>query len=223
MSSAARPFLAKNTKRRRGVGDQNPCTSNETVTAKERLKRRGEQKKECDQEGGEPRAKAQDERQIGRTNNASLDQSKRDKKEARERQETNLREQLNDAQKKGEAREAHRLSRMVAGRGMGARRRHQPRIPAIRQCLEEGVKTLEQPINKGGCSGLLITFSDDVECMQERSVPVVVDQNAIQHGHRDWTFLQAAVWKLRHWRASVAWSIPAELLKILIFPNGGAQ
>ena len=42
-------------------------------------------------------------------------------------------------------------------------------------------------------------------------------------GHRDWTCLQAAVWKLRHWRASVAWSIPAELLKILVCSNGGAQ
>ena len=41
-------------------------------------------------------------------------------------------------------------------------------------------------------------------------------------GAQDWKCLQVAVWKLRHWRASVAW-IPAELLKILVFPNGGAQ
>ena len=29
--------------------------------------------------------------------------------------------------------------------------------------------------------------------------------------------------ELRHWRASVPWSIPAELLKILVFPSGGAN
>ena len=85
------------------------------------------------------------------------------------------------------------------------------------------MKTLEKPINKGGCNGLRITFSSDVECMQERSDPTVADQNATQHGHRDRTCLQAAVWKLWHWRAIVAWSMPAELLTMLIFPSGGAQ
>ena len=49
-------------------------------------------------------------------------------------------EQVNGALKQGEAREAHRLSRTLAGRGMGARRRPLPRIPAIRQCSEERAK-----------------------------------------------------------------------------------
>ena len=133
-----------------------------------------------------------------------------------------LGEERNEAVKKGEVREARRLSRMLAGRGMGARR-HLSRILAKRQSLDESVKTLEQPIDKGGCHGLRIIFSDVVERMKERSDPTVVDQNAIQQGHRDWKCLQAAVWKLRHWRASVPWSIPAELLKVLVFPNGGAH
>ena len=33
-------------------------------------------------------------------------------------------EQLNEALKKGESREAHRLSRIIAGGGVGTRRRH---------------------------------------------------------------------------------------------------
>ena len=128
-------------------------------------------------------------------------------------------EQLNDAQKKGEAREAHRLSRMVAGRGMGARRRHQPRIPAIRQCLEEGVKTLEQPINKGGCSGLLITFSDARKIRPHRS-----------GSKRDTTWAQGL-------DISASCSLEAPALESVcrvehpsrtsedtnFFPNGGAQ
>ena len=40
--------------------------------------------------------------------------------------------------------------------------------------------------------------------MKERSDPTVVDQNAMLRGHRDW-------------RATVAWSMLAELLKILVF------
>ena len=59
--------------------------------------------------------------------------------------------------------------------------------------------------------------------MKERSHRIVVDHNAIQQEHRGWKCLQAAVWRLQHWRASVAWSIPTELLKILVFPNEGPQ
>ena len=102
---------------------------------------------------------------------------------------------------------------------MGARRRHLTSIPAIRHCSKEDAKTREQPINRGGRTGLRIIFSDEVGTMTERIDPIVVGQNAIQQGHRDWTCLQAAVWRLRHWRASVGWSIPAELLKILVFQS----
>ena len=48
-------------------------------------------------------------------------------------------------------------------------------------------------------------------------------RNAMQQGHRDCKCLQVAVWRLRHWRASVPWSIPAELLKILVSSSGGAN
>ena len=42
-----------------------------------------------------------------------------------------LGEHLKEALKKGEAREAHRLSRLQTGRGMGSRRRNLARILAI--------------------------------------------------------------------------------------------
>ena len=50
--------------RRGGVGDHQPCTSNGTLEAKERCERRSTQEEGCDREGGEPRAKAEDERQT---------------------------------------------------------------------------------------------------------------------------------------------------------------
>ena len=53
---------------------------------------------------------------------------------AKKRHETDRKrifgEQLNDALKKGEAREAHGLSRMLTGRGMEARSGHLSRIRA---------------------------------------------------------------------------------------------
>ena len=93
---------------------------------------------------------------------------------------------------------------------MEARRRHPGRV-----------KTLKQPMNNGGCSGLRSIFSGPKH--EKRSDSIVVDQNAMQQGRRYWKCLQAAVWKLRHSSASVAWSIPAYLLKIHVFLNEGSQ
>ena len=83
-----------------------------------------------------------------------------------------LGEQLNEALKKGESRETHRLSMILAGRGMGTRRRHLSGLFAKRQGLEERVQTLEHPVDKSGCSGLRIIFSDEVNKMKERPDPI---------------------------------------------------
>ena len=85
----------------------------------------------------------------------------------------------------------------------------------MRQCSEETAKPLEHPINKDGCHGLRVSFSNEVECTKERPDTMVVDGNAMLQGYRRCECLQAAVWKLRHWGTSVVWSIPAELLNIL--------
>ena len=59
----------------------------------------------------------------------------------------------------------------------------------------------KQPVDRGGCGSLRII--DDVQKMKEKYDLIVVDQNTMQQGHRDWKCLQAVVWKLRHWRAAV--------------------
>ena len=70
---------------------------------------------------------------------------------------------------------------------MGTRRRHLSSFLAKSQSLDERVKTLERPINEGGCNGLRIIFSKEVDSMKERSDdPIVDDRNVIQQGHRDW-------------------------------------
>ena len=63
-----------------------------------------------------PAANAQDERQINRIFSINLRVAKKRHEKDSKRP---LSEQLDEALKKGEAREAHRLSRMLAGRGMG--------------------------------------------------------------------------------------------------------
>ena len=63
------------------------------------------------------------------------------------------------------------LSRILAGRGVGTRRRHLSRLLAKRQRLEDRAKTLEQPVDKCGCNGLRIFFCEEVQKMKSfRSV-----------------------------------------------------
>ena len=49
------------------------------------------------------------------------------------------------------------------------------------------------------------TSQTEVEKLKQLSVPVVVGQNAMVRGSRDW-------------RATVGWSIPAEVLEFPVFP-----
>ena len=80
-------------------------------------------------------------------------------------------EQLSEALMKGESRESHRLSRILAGRGMTTRRKHLSPPPAKRQSLEERANTPEQPVDKGGCIGPRIIFGEKVQKMKSfRSV-----------------------------------------------------
>ena len=119
-------------------------------------------------------------------------QSKRDREITHEKDRPQiLGEQLNEVLKKGEAREAHRLSRFLAPSSSPS-----TKVGAM-DC--ESFSALKSKASKNDRTSFL------------------VDQNAMLQGHRDWTCLQSSVWKLRHWRATVAWSIPAELLKIPVF------
>ena len=148
VTNAQRPLLAK------------------IPTKQWRDERRSTQEEWCDREGGQPRAKAEDKRQThGNFGRLSISLCLANKRHENDRKWI-LGEQLNQAVKKGEVREAHRRWRMLAGRGIGARR-HLSRILAKRQSLDESVKTLEQPIDKDGCHGLRIIFSDMVERMKD--------------------------------------------------------
>ena len=63
---------------------------------------------------------------------------------------------------------------------MGASRRYLSRIPAKRPSLDERVKLPSSPSTKAGamaCGSFSVKRSKSI---QERSDPIVVDQNAIQ-------------------------------------------
>ena len=92
-------------------------------------------------------------------------------------------EALNEAVKKREAGEACRLSRMLAGRGMGARRDLSPTL-AKRHLLNESVTTPEQPIDKAGCNGLRIIFSDESNVTFRRHARCGMCTNLVAHSAR---------------------------------------
>ena len=67
-----------------------------------------------------------------------------------------LSERLNEAAKRGEFHEAHRLARLLAGRGLGARRRKLGALPVSQVRTEERAQT----ILKCDCAGVRINFAD---------------------------------------------------------------
>ena len=82
------------------------------------------QEKGCDREGGEPQAETEDKRQTpGKIRRLSISLCLAKKREHEKDRKRILGEQFNDAPEKGEAREAHRLSRMLAGRGIGSKKK----------------------------------------------------------------------------------------------------
>ena len=216
-------FADRKTQRRGGVGNQKPCTSDQTFSAKERRKRRSTHRRRgtTAKAGSSEQKRKINDKLTTKFRLLSISYACQKRGTKKTGNESSVSSSM--MRQKGEAREAHRLSMMLTGRGMGTRRKAPIQEARQRKSLDESVKTREQPINKRGCNGLPIIFSDKVERMRERSDPIVVDQNAIQQGLRDWKCLQASVWKLRDWRATVAWSMPAQLLEIHVFPNGGAR
>ena len=137
VTSAAQPFLAQKTQ------DEEDwvicCRAQVTKLSKQRRDEREEANK-----GRGAIMKLENPEQKRRMNEGlteeirrlSINQNVAKKKHEKDRKRV-FGEQLNDALRKGEAREPHRLSRMLAGRGMGARRRHHAETPATRQCSEE--------------------------------------------------------------------------------------
>ena len=60
-----------------------------------------------------------------------------------------LSDQLNQAARRGEVHEAHRLARLPAGKRMDARRRWHVALPASRSSVQERPHSLLHPISKG--------------------------------------------------------------------------
>ena len=118
-------------------------------------------------------------------------QSKRDREITHEKDRPQiLGEQLNEVLKKGEAREAHRLSRFLAPSSSPS-----TKVGAM-DC--ESFSALKSKASKNDRTSFL------------------VDQNAMLQGHRDWTCLQSRCGSSGTGER-LLWSIPAELLKIPVF------
>ena len=127
VASALKPLLARRPKYDEEWGDEKPRTSIEAPKQK-RDESEDKKRRSVDHERGEPRAKAQGERLTERIRRLSVSLRLARTRHEKDRKRI-LGEYLNEALKKGEAREAHRLSRLLAGRGIGARRRNLARKP----------------------------------------------------------------------------------------------
>ena len=170
------------------------------------------QEKGCDREGGEPHA-AEDKRQTpGKTRRLSISLCLV-KKRGTKKIENESSASSSTMRQRKENLEKHIDCRGCwQDEGFGSEKKGLVQDTRKKDTsLDERLKKfLSSPSTTGGCHGLRIIFSDAVERMTERSDPIVVDQNAIQQATETGNACKP-----------FAWSIPAELLKILVVPDGG--
>ena len=86
---------------------------------------------------------------------------------------------------------------------------------------EERAQLLQQPVLEGGCLGLRIRFAEEVEMLLRLCDPWLTKTQWCKASGTGG--LRSAVWRRRHWRATVGWSTPAEVFNILVFPFGCAR
>ena len=87
-----------------------------------------------------------------------------------------LSEQQHETARRRESHEVHHLALLPAGKGVGACRRRIGALLESRAGAEKRVRSLEQPISKGGCGGTRIAFNDEVQSLRSVCQRCVVKQ-----------------------------------------------
>ena len=121
----------------------------------------------------------------------------------------NVSNQLNEMARKGEYHAAH----VRDGAGDA--------FPASHARTEERVQPLLQPDSNGVSGGVSSFFFErrSEKVARRASKAVVIDQHTFVRDAQDWRCLRSAVWALRHWKATVPWNMPTELLNDPCLPT----
>ena len=113
----------------------------------------------------------------------------------------------------------HALLRLLAGTGLGSRRRRY-RIPVtIRPMKSDWEKAVVLPAPLGGFAGTIVDFNAEVQKVEDGSVPMRnYDLNDIVQAEQDLRGLSKELLKMQGRKSFPPWSLPGELFWVILSP-----
>ena len=124
-------------------------------------------------------------------------------------------EEMWRARKERRGKEVWQLARRLSRTGMGKQGRSL-RIVAAKVDPAQWVSRLREEGRKGGVSATSAEVDETVPRLIEASPP---SESDYEGARQDLKLMREGAWRMKTWKAGVTWSVPVEMLRILLFPN----
>ena len=138
------------------------------------------------------------------------------RKRLRELREQQLGEELDEAHQRGQAQEELRICRLIAGGGIGPRRRNFKMIAACTPTAEQWKTDMAKPAKDGGMSAQEISEDEFITNASENDQAGQPSYQDLEEGAEDYQRICKALRRTKRRRASVQWSVPVEIWAILL-------
>eukprot|EP00972_Heterocapsa_arctica_P005014 742672-Heterocapsa_arctica.AAC.1 len=154
--------------------------------------------------------------------------SRRMKKEKQERLDADdeaIVEEMWQARKSRRHKEVWQLARRLSRTGMGKQGRSlRLATPKVDPML--WVERLQLSGNEGGVSGKVVQEENEERETDPSEplgvsfrLPMMPTEEDFAGAREDLKMMRSGAWRMRTWRAGVDWSVPVEMLRILLFPG----
>ena len=130
-----------------------------------------------------------------------------------------LEEELATAWKQGLWYDVGKVARLLSCKGLGARKRVYGHLASTQPTVSMRVDKLKLPGKEGGCAAVEITMEEVRAAAQREGAPQPVEGGDRVAAIEDLKGFLKAVLKLRNHKAFPPGSVPAELLKAVLFPS----
>eukprot|EP00959_Pyramimonas_sp_CCMP1952_P122405 2558989-Pyramimonas_sp.AAC.1 len=121
--------------------------------------------------------------------------------------------------KQGDTHAVHKLSRLIAGRHRGPRQRQYRVLAVSAASAREWQRRMILPGRQGGCSAVATTDTELLQRVHDRSLQRCSVELSWEYALDDWKQMRRRVWRMKLWRTWPQWSLPVELLRMIMHPK----
>ena len=121
------------------------------------------------------------------------------------------------AMKRGDSYLVQKLARLIAGRHMGPRKTQYRQVATSTATVADWQERMAKPGINGGCLAT-VTSTEAMVRTQPRRQPREAAQ-AWDMAKDDYRQMRRRVWRMSLWRTWPDWSMPAELLRLVLHPE----